>query len=419
MRRRSFLQGSVLAASALKGQEVGSVAVHEGSRKKVAAISTSYLVHSDADSIITRFLEGYWINDDYYRPACDVASLYIDRMPAADVGSRISAAYRVPILPSISDALTLRTRQLAVDGILLVGDNDGPDSRFDFFTQIVAVFRKTGRSVPVFCAGYLSLDWDHARQMYQQSREMGFPLMAGSSAAVTFRRPEMDYPLPGGFDDAPLGDRAHHDYQLGVEFDNALVIIPGGSNAISVFSGVEILQSFLERRRAGESGIRAVECLVDAAVWRAAEKGQWSKELMEAALGRAESLGKGRPENVEHPLLWLIYYKDGTRGALLSLGSLVREWLVAFRVTGRREVDSTLFYTPIESRNDFSMLVHGVSQMMVTGNCPYPVERNLLTTGALSFLRESARQGKPIETPTLEVAYTAPQHSFYAHGRGW
>jgi hypothetical protein len=57
--------------------------------------------------------------------------------------------------------------------------------------------------------------------------------------------------------------------------------------------------------------------------------------------------------------------------------------------------------------------------MFETGRSPYPVERTLLTTGALSFLMESAYRGHiQLETPDLRVRYTAPAQSFYAHGRG-
>ncbi len=394
MRRRNFLQGSLLAASALNAQI--------RPRKKIAAIAESYLIHSTADLIVSRFLEGYWINDDFYKPPYDVASLYIDRMPAADVGARVSTAYGLPLAKSI-DAL-----RLGPDGVLILGDDDN----FDFFTKVVDAFAKTGRSVPVLCAGALSSNWDHARQMYRQSQQMGFPLMAGSSEAVTFRRPEIDYPLPSAFDDAPLGDRAHHDDKLGVSFDHALVIVPGGA---SIFPGIEILQSFLERRRGGESGIRSVECLKDEAVWQAAEQGLWSRELMDAALGRRQSA----EHPVEHPTVWLVDYNDGTRGALLSLGNLISDWLAAFRLTGRKEIDTTLCYIPVESRNDVNMLVHAITQMIVSGKAPYPVERNLLASGALFFLLDSERQRKRIETPTLDIKYTAPRHSFYAQGSGW
>ena len=57
--------------------------------------------------------------------------------------------------------------------------------------------------------------------------------------------------------------------------------------------------------------------------------------------------------------------------------------------------------------------------MFITGKGDYPVERTLLTTGALSFLMESRHQGhKRIETPMLKIAYRAPKESYYAHGRG-
>jgi hypothetical protein len=53
------------------------------------------------------------------------------------------------------------------------------------------------------------------------------------------------------------------------------------------------------------------------------------------------------------------------------------------------------------------------------GKRHYPVERTLLTTGAVSFLMESRYQGqKRIETPMLKIAYRAPKKSYYAHGEG-
>jgi hypothetical protein len=57
--------------------------------------------------------------------------------------------------------------------------------------------------------------------------------------------------------------------------------------------------------------------------------------------------------------------------------------------------------------------------MFLHGTHDYPVERTLLTTGALSFLMESWHQGqKRIETPMLNISYGAPEHSYYAHGVG-
>ena len=118
-------------------------------------------------------------------------------------------------------------------------------------------------------------------------------------------------------------------------------------------------------------------------------------------------------------MLCLLEYIDGFRAAVVCLGGLVSEYLVAFRVKGKKEIDSTNCYDPIENSNNFSPLVHAIAQMYLTRQRAYPVERTLLTTGALSFLMESAYQGhKRIETPVLRVAYSAPAESYYAHGRG-
>jgi hypothetical protein len=398
MRRREFLQLPAVAAMPQSGR-----------RKKIAALTTTYHVRSHADDIITRFLEGYWINDQYYAPPCDIVSLYMDQVHPADIGYRLAAAYKFPVVDSITAALTLGTGKLAVDGVLLVAEhgdypfNDKQQQlypRFKFFQQVLDTFRRSRRAVPVYSDKHLSWSWDEARQMYDWSRELHFPLMAGSSVSVTFRRPELDYPP-------------------GVEFEDALMVGNGWVTDGGIFHDLEVLQCFVERRKGGENGVRSVQYMQGDEVWRAAEQGKWSPELMHAALSRAERLGPGRPEDVKQPVACLLEYNDGFRAAILALGGLVNEYLAAFRVKGRPAIDSTLCYVPPENSNNFSMLVHGIVQMFETGRSAYPVERTLLTTGALSFLMESAHQGhKRLETPALRVAYTAPVQSFYAHGMG-
>jgi hypothetical protein len=402
MKRRHFLElGAATAVSQLPlaGQQ----------RKKIAAISTTYHVRSHTDNFVTRFLEGYWINDTYYPPPADLAALYMDQIHPADIGVRLSSAYDFRVTKTIADALTLGTGKLAVDGVLLVGEhgnypfNDKQQQlypRYEFFQQIVDVFRKSGRSAPVFVDKHLSWNWEKAKQMYDWSREFKFPFMAGSSVSVTFRRPELDFPL-------------------GVEFEDAIMVGGGWTSDGGIFHNLETLQCFVERRRGGETGIRAVHHLENDAVWKAAEEGRWSKELMKAAFSRAEKLGTGRPEDVRNPVLCLLEYNDGFRASVLMLGGLVSEYLVAFRVKGRPAIDSALCYIPTENSNNFSMLVHGIAQMFQTGKPSHPVERTLLTTGALSMLMESAYQGhKRLETPMLKVAYEPPRESFFAHGRG-
>ena len=205
MKRRDFIP--IVGAAAIP--------LPAAARKKVAAISTTYHVRSHSDNFITRFLEGYWIGDKHYEPPCDIVSLYLDQVHPADIAHRLSSAYGFPIKPSIADALTLGTGKLAVDAVLIVAEhgnyphNDKQQQlypRYEFFEQVVNVFRKSGRSAPVFTDKHLSYDWKKAKQMYDWSKELKFPLMAGSSVSVTFRRPELDFPLGVEFEDA-LMDR--------------------------------------------------------------------------------------------------------------------------------------------------------------------------------------------------------------------
>ena len=96
----------------------------------------------------------------------------------------------------------------------------------------------------------------------------------------------------------------------------------------------------------------------------------------------------------------------------------MNEYLVAVKPKGKPP-EATLCFIPIENSNNFSMLVHGVTQMIATGKRPYAIERTLLVTGALARLMDSGYQnGKRLETPELAFGYEAPEKSFYAHGEG-
>jgi hypothetical protein len=376
-------------------------------RKKIAAISTAYHVRSHSDNFITRFLEGYWINDQYYPPPCDVVSLYTDQVHSNDISRRLAAAYGFQIYPTIADTLTLGAGKLAVDAVLLIGEHgDYPLNeklqklypRYEFFRQIIDVFDKSGRAVPVFSDKHLSYDWNKAKWMWDQTKRLHFPMMAGSSVSVTFRRPELDFPL-----DSP--------------FEEALVVASGWVEDGGIFHNLESLQCFVERRKGGETGVRAVQHLEGEAVWKAAAEGLWPRKLLEPALSRAQKSGKGRPEDVKNAVLCMLEYNDGFRGFALMLPGLVNETLFAARVGG--EVSSTLLYVPIENSNNFSPLVDSIARMFIKGTHDYPFERTVLTTGALSFLMESRYQGhRRIETPALKIAYRAPVRSYYAHGEG-
>ncbi len=408
MDRRNFLKlaGTAVAAAAAPWPLPAGAA----GPRKIAALATTYHVRSHADNFITRFLEGYWINDRYYPPPCRVASLYLEQEHPADISARLAGSWGVARYPTIREALTLGGDSLAVDGVLLIAEHgDYPTNvknqklypRYQYMEEIVKVFRHSGRAVPVFNDKQLSYDWDQSRQMIDWSRELGFPMMAGSSVSVTFRRPELDFPL-----EAPL--------------EEAMAVGGGWVADGGLFHLLETLQCFAERRKGGETGVKAVQLLADEAVWKAAAEGRFSRDLLEAALSRGAKVTPGPlAEKARQPVACLVEYSDGFRGSALALGGKAAEYLAAVRFQEEPTPRSTLCYIPIENSNNFSPLVDSIGRMFTRGTLDYPVERTLLTSGTLSFLMESWHRGQVrIETPMLNLAYRGPETSYYARGRG-
>ncbi len=409
MDRRTFFKMTAAGVFGAAGPW-GSVAAQGSSRKKIAALSTTYHVRSHSDNFITRFLEGYWIDDKYHEPPCDVASLFVEQEHDADISARLAKTWGVPTFPTIQDALTLGGNELAVDGVLLIGEHGNYPTnvknqklypRYRFMDAIVSVFKRSGRAVPVFNDKHLSYDWTKSKQMYDWSKELDFPMMAGSSVSVTFRRPELDFPL-------------------GTALEEGLAVGGGWVADGGLFHVLETLQCFVERRKGGESGVKAVQLLADDAVWKAAEEGLWSRSLLDAALSRGRKVTPGPvEEKAERPVACLVEYNDGFRGTALGLGGKVGEYLAAVKIKGESEPKSTLCYIPTENSNNFSPLVDSIGRMFTHGTLDYPVERTLLTSGALSFLMESWHRGQVrIETPMLDIRYRGSEESYYAHGMG-
>src|SRR5258707_652372 len=107
-------------------------------------------------------------------------------------------------------------------------------------------------------------------------------------------------------------------------------------------------------------------------VWKAAQEGLWRRDLLDAVLARSQKPRTQRPEEMK-AVLGLVEYRDGFRGAVLSLSEL-SEYLVAVKPKNQ-PAQATLCYVPIENSNNFSMLVHGIRQMIATGRPSHPVER--------------------------------------------
>lgn len=365
--------------------------------KRVAGVTTVYTHNSHADVILSRLFQTETLDFKGRRPDLELVSLYVDQVPKGDLSRQFGQQYGFRPCPTIEEALTLGGMELAVDGVLLVGEHgDYPHSEKDqelyprkrFFDETVRVFRRSGRVAPVYSDKHLSHSWDEAKAIYDTSRELKFPLMAGSSLPGTWRRPPLDVRRS-----APLKEAVAVSYHTLYGYG---------------FHALEMLQCLAERRRGGETGVRRVQCLEGPAVWEAGRQGRYDRALLDAALGR---LSRGAPPDLEakvpKPVVFLIDYRDGFRASVFTLNNAVGEWTIAWREEGAAEPRSTLFWTQ-EARplGHFTFLVRGIEEMMHTGKASWPVERTLLTSGMMDFLLTSRHQGGvAIETPQLAIRY--------------
>jgi hypothetical protein len=391
---------------------------------RIAIVATICRHLSHAQHIGDRFLVGYPYKGRWHRPDAQVVSLYVDQRPEGDQSADRAREFGFQVYSTVAEALRCGGKELAVDAVLLIGEHGSyPKNellqilypRYELFKECVRVFEQDGRAVPIFNDKHLSYSFEKAREMVADARRLGFPLLAGSSLPVTWRLPDVELPL-------------------GCEVDEALMIGVGPSDGPSDamdYHALEAMQCMVERRRGGETGVRCVQFLEGDAVWRAADAGRWSAELLGAALSRSDSprglteedgrtqdlLGSGELRRLcEQPSAYLIEYEDGLRATLLMLDGAIRDFCFAARLRGQEGTVSTQFLlTPVPNVTYSACLVSKIEEMYVTGRAPYPAERTLLVCGILErCLKSRAAGSKVLETPHLKVTYTAPKETQHA-----
>ncbi len=383
-------------------------------RKRLAIVTTIWRYLSHAQHMGDRFLIGYPWDGRWHRPDTDVVSLYVDQRPEGDQSEQRALEFGFKVYPTIAEALRRGTESLAVDAVLVIGEHgDYPINakgqilypRYEFFEQIVKVFEADGRGVPVFNDKHLSYSFEKASAMVEASKRLGFPMLAGSSLPVTWRLPNLELPMDSSIDEA-------------------LMVGVGGSDPMD-FHALEAMQCMLERRRNGETGVKAVQLIQGPAVWQAGVDGRWSRRLLEAALARSDARsGKGvtdgRTQDLVHngeleklvpdPAAYFIEYADGLRATLLMLNGAVDDYSFACRLRGTPDIQSTQFLLAPQPNVAYSAcLMNKVEQMIATGKSPYPVERTLLVSGILDMCLESkVRNNQRLDTSKLNVRYRAP-----------
>ena len=405
LNRRQWFGATASAVSLAALGRVRQVSAAAPARPRVAAVITEFTYRSHAHVILENFLEPYLFNGKVTESGMDVVSLYVDQFPEGrDMARDIAKQYGIEIFPTIAAALQRGGNDLAVDAVLSIGEhgkypvNDHGQMMYPrkrFFDEIAAVFRQSGRSVPLFNDKHLTYRWDWSVEMMQVARELKIPFMAGSSVPLAQRRPPFELPEQAVIEEA--------------------VSIHGGGMESYDFHALEVLQSIVEARRGGETGVSEIQVLEGDAVWKAADEGRWSYPLAAAAMRAVEGKDVGPLQNYTepgdskvHPIhVILIKYRDGMKATIVRIGSSATRWGFACRLAGQPEPMATSFYVgPWQNRNLFKALSHAIQSHFREGRAPYPVERTHLVTGMLAAAMDSHfEQNKLLATPQLDVAY--------------
>ncbi|MCW3100735.1 MAG: hypothetical protein JWL77_6353 [Chthonomonadaceae bacterium] len=119
--RRQFLGqlGALSVAKVTSAQEAET----PSEPKRVAALVTHYTHNSHADVIVSRLLQGYNLDFQAPRSVLQLVSLYTDQVSAGDMSRKLAREYGFPICSTIAETLTQGGSELAVDGVLLIGEH--------------------------------------------------------------------------------------------------------------------------------------------------------------------------------------------------------------------------------------------------------------------------------------------------------
>ncbi len=412
--RRDMIGVTGLAGlAALTGFAAGPLPSTAQARPRIACLVTYWAApNSHADWILTKLLDGYWWQGAHTTSRVDIVSVYIHQLDTSQLGQKICKAKNIPIYKTVGEAVMLGGKELAVDGVVIVGEHgDYPTNlkgqwllpRWWIYEKVIRVFEQSKRSVPVFNDKHLSYNWDEAKWMFDKSRELNFPLTGGSSIPVYFRKPEIELDI-----DTPIKNS---------------VVIGGASDEGAIFHCIDVLQAFVERRKGGETGVRSVQSIRGPETWKWTEQNPWAGKLLES-VRKSFGLKPGHFQEIGKPNVCIVEYNDGTKAAVYA-GQGVG-WTYAGEIEGRKDptIISMLGWAgPFDQYHASNAQPHWITEMMVTKKEPFHAERLLLSTGITDYYMDSNWEngkysaiGRRIETPFMNIKYRSTRGAQFSKG---
>ena len=283
--------------------------------------------------IVGKYLEGFNQDEQPPYPRSKIVSMFTEQIPKKDISRDRAKKYNVPIFRTVADALThgrrstrRRWRASHRRAWRLPDQRQGAEA----LSALRDVPQDHGRlpskagapslsSTTSICPGasVRPSAWSTSRA------NCAFPCSPG-----LLRRSPGAIPAV----DAPFGEKQNH----------AVAISYSGLD-IYGFHVLEALQCMVERRKGGETGVRAVQCLQNQACWNFIEENAWAKKLFDTALTHSNTRKPGNPRDlVKEPAVFVIDYNDGLKAAAFLMTGMVEDFTVAIDVEGRDKPVSTL-----------------------------------------------------------------------------
>ena len=275
--------------------------------------------------------------------------------------------------------------------------------RWWIYQQVIRVFEQSKRSVPVFNDKHLSYNWDDAKWMFDKSRELNFPLTGGSSIPVYFRKPEIEIAI-----DTPIKNS---------------IVLGGASDEGGIFHCIDVLQAFVERRKGGETGVKAVQSIRGPETWKWAERNPWVGKLLDSVAANF-NLKRGIFQENAQANVCIVDYNDGSKAAVIAGRDV--GWTYAGEIEGQKEptIISMLGWPgPYAQYHASNAQPHWITEMMVTKKEPFNAERLLLSTGITNHYMESnwengrySAVGRRIETAVMNISYRSTRGPLFNTG---
>jgi hypothetical protein len=374
--------------------------------RKIAFLLEEFSKPSPAQQLVDRFLAGYVIDGEFRRSPFESASGYVMLSSnPPDLEQRIKD-FKLVVAPRAEQAVE------GADAVVIASRKPGALAN-ERFVQIALERAPEGGAC--FVHGALANSLGRAQELVGLARSRKIALLAGTPLCVTWRLPEVELPPATPLSEALIVVQANPSPS------QTSPPAPPSSLRGAELHALEGLLPVIERRRGGESGVRSIRFLEGRDLWKAGDKGNWSWQLLAAALSRSHSpqgdpvldgrtqdlVGLGLvPKLARNPRGWLLEHRDGLRSTILVLDGVVADFNFAVRVQNGSIVSAQLFRTPSPAEQHFSRLTAVMEDFFRTGKLPWPTERNLLVAGLLErFGQPSNRTGRVVPASGLEIAY--------------